>query len=133
MEVQVAVNCGRCGKKETRSLSLEGAQELLERTEAKDELNEKLSEELNELLSSEHPDYIFLARNEGDTYDVKTLDSLCDSPDAKRNKGCKTRIETLLGDIFMTNEAPKKKAKVKSEVPENAENAETPENAENAA
>ncbi len=123
MEVQVAISCGRCGKKETRSLTLDEAQAMVEKADAKDELSEKLSEELNELLSSEHPDFIFLTRNEGNTYDVKTLDSLCSAPDAKRNKGCWTRVETLLGDIFMTNEVPKKKAKVKPEAPENAENA----------
>lgn len=104
---------------------------LVEKSEAKDELNEKLSEEVNAILSSEHPDYIFLARNEGGTYDVKTLDSLCDAPDAKRNKGCRTRVETLLGDIFMTNEAPKKKVKV--ETPETSETPANAEKAENAA
>jgi hypothetical protein len=114
MEVTVAMNCGRCGKKESRSLSLEEAQTLMDRSEAKTETQENLVTELNELLGDDHPDVIIAIRTADGVYEVKTLDSLCDAPGAKRNKGCKTRVETLVGDIFMTNEAaPKKKSPAK--------------------
>jgi len=110
MEVTVEVSCGRCAKKEKRALSLEEAQALGVKTDRKAELESELQESLNKVLSSDHPDVVIAVRNESGGYDVKHLDSLCDVPDAKRNKGCKNRVDTLLGDIFMTNEpSPKKK------------------------
>jgi len=110
MEVTVTVDCGRCGKKETRTLLLEEAQELLAQNEVKEGMLSDLESELNDVLKAEHPELI-IARKVGDKYEIKTLDSLCHTPDAKRNKGCKTRIDTLIGDIFMINEAPPKKKK----------------------
>ncbi len=122
MEVLVEVKCGRCGKTDTRSLTLEEAQALSAKTDAKDAMSAELAAELNSILGDDHPDVVIAIR-EGEFYNIQTLDSLCDAPDAKRNKGCKTRVDTLLGDIFMTNEPPKKKV-VKKDPAEPAEPAE---------
>jgi len=111
MEVTVTLNCGRCGKKETQQLHLEAAQELLAQNEAKAGMLADLDTDLNDVLKAEHPEFI-IARKVGDRYEIKTLDALCHTPDAKRNKGCKTRVDALIGDIFMTNEAPPRKKKV---------------------
>ena len=111
MEVTVEVSCGRCDKKEKRSLSLEEAQALGVKTDQKAELEASLEETLNDTLTVDHPDLIIAVRNDTGGYDIKHLDSLCDAPGAKRNKGCKNRVETLLGDIFMTNEVASKKKK----------------------
>jgi len=116
MEVTVSINCGRCGKKETKSLSLEAAQELLEKSETETTVRDELTAALNELLGDEHPDVVIATRTDDGVYDVKTLDALCDTPGAKRNKGCKSRVTTLIGDIFMTNEpAPSKKKPAKQQ------------------
>lgn len=112
MEVIVEVKCGRCSKKDNRSLSLEEAQALSAKADKKNELEADLQSALNTILTSDHPDIIIAIRAEGaDAYAIKHLDNLCDAPGAKRNKGCKTRVETLLGDIFMTNEVPPKAKK----------------------
>ncbi len=111
MEVTVEVKCGRCGKKENRSLSLEEAQALSAKADEKAAVEEDLTRLLNETLGDNHPDLIIAVRHSNGDYDVKHLDTLCDAPGAKRNKGCKSRVETLVGDIFMTNEAAPKKKK----------------------
>jgi len=113
MEVTVTLDCGRCGKKETKQVQLTEAQELLAQNEAKAGILTDLETELNDVLKPEHPELI-IARKVDGQYTIKMLDNMCHTPDAKRNKGCQTRVETLIGDIFMTNEAPprKKKAEV---------------------
>lgn len=113
MEVIVEVGCGRCGKKEKRALSLEEAQALGTKTDRKIEIESGLEAAFNDVLTADHPDIVIAVRNgSGERYTVKHLDSLCDVPDAKRNKGCKNRVETLFSDIFMANPAPVKKKRV---------------------
>lgn len=109
MEVTVELKCGRCGKVEPRALSLAAAQQLSENEAQKDEALEHLPELLNQKLGPEHPDVIVVIRNSDGAYEIQTLDNLCSSPDAKRNKGCQARVQTLLDDMFMRNpKAPKK-------------------------
>jgi hypothetical protein len=54
---------------------------------------------------------VILFVRKGDHYEVKTLDNLCEKPDAKRNKGCATRVTELLKDIFELHTGEKKERK----------------------
>lgn len=123
MEVTVTLDCGRCNRKETKQVQLTEAQELLAQNEAKVGILADLEAALNDVLKAEHPELI-IARKVGDQYEIKMLDNLCHTPDAKRNKGCKVRVDTLIGDIFMTNEAPPRKKKVEEETDVDEEAAE---------
>ncbi len=109
MEVTVEVQCGRCKKTQARSLTLQEAQALEAKDGAKTELAAALPELINAALTDDHPDIIIAIRQPEGTYNVESLDNLCDAPDKKRNKGCASRVSFLLGDILMTNPPPEKK------------------------
>ena len=111
MDVTVQLECGRCSKSAARSLSLDEAQSIVERAESKEELAEDLTSQLNTILTDDHPSLVIAVRQADGTYTVKTLDDLCDAPDAKRNKGCKARVDALIKDIFMENPPTEKKRK----------------------
>ncbi len=111
MDVTIETKCGRCGKTEARSLSLDEAQALGAKMDARTELAVNLGHELNSVLSTEHPDIVIARRNANGEYDVQTLDNLCDIPDAKRNRGCLSRVEALMNEVFMVAPAKPKNKK----------------------
>jgi hypothetical protein len=61
---------------------------------------------------------MFIRKGEG--YEVKTLDNLCEKPDAKRNKGCATRVNELMKDIFELHMGEKKERKARTPKDPNA-------------
>lgn len=119
MEVKVPLKCGRCGKAEEKLVPMETAQALVE------EINQKAVEltNLKNMASSLNvklaPAVILFVRK-GEGYEVKTLDNLCEKPDAKRNKGCATRVAELLKDIFELHTGEKKERKPRTPKDPNA-------------
>jgi len=113
MEVTVKTQCGRCGKSEEKVMGLEDAQALEAKEANLQELVTRLGPQLNELLTIDHPDLVIASKNSDGTYSVETLDNLCSSPEAKRNKGCLGRVHTLIDDMFMRNQPAKKKTVAK--------------------
>ena len=108
MEVTVETNCSRCGKSESKTMGLAEAQALESKGVAEKQLISDLKDQLGSILTADHPDLVIASKNDDGTYSVQTLDNLCYSPDAKRNKGCVQRVRTLLDEMFMRNQPAKK-------------------------
>lgn len=118
MNVIAEIKCDRCSKIDKRSLTLEEAQALGDREKVKEEKAQNLELELNQLLTENHPDIIIAIRDSEDSYTVKSINNLCIAgPEAKRNRGCKARVDTLISDIFMINKPAPKKVAPKKEAP----------------
>jgi hypothetical protein len=115
MQVKIETTCGRCGKKEEKSVSLEEAQRLESMEAERGAAAAELSEILNSTLGRKHPDLIILYRDkEAEKYAVESMSNLCSIPDAKRNRGCEARVISLLKDIYFRDQ-PKKPSKPKKE------------------
>lgn len=110
MQVKIETVCERCGKKEEKTVDLAVAQSLEETAKNRQTAAAELTNFLNGQLTAEHPNVIVLFRNDSkEQYAIKFLDNLCSMPDAKRNKGCLSRVQTLINDIFApTSDKPKK-------------------------
>jgi hypothetical protein len=106
--LRVEQTWGRCGRTDEQTLDAQEVMALDERDAACDQADQNVEALINESLSEFHPDVVIAVRNAEGRYTVKGLRNLCDQPDAKRNKGCATRVQTLVDDIFMVN--PKKPA-----------------------
>jgi hypothetical protein len=106
MQVTVQKICGRCGKEEDVTMSIEAAQELETNENARIAAAEALAETLNATLSPLSPDVIIAVRGPSGNYSVTHMSNLCNNPGAARNKGCLARVAALIQDI--TNTAEKK-------------------------
>lgn len=108
--IKVESICGRCGRTEEATMGMQEAMDLDRVDEARDAADEALKETLNDALDESYPDVIVAVRQEDGSYRVKGLRNLCDQPNAKRNKGCATRVKALVNDVFMVpNPKPAKK------------------------
>ena len=99
MEVKVPMTCGRCGRSDEKTVSIETAQALVNEITSKSEVLTNLKAYGEQLDKNLSPAVILYLRT-SDGYILKTLDNLCQKPDAKRNKGCNARVNELLKDIF---------------------------------
>jgi hypothetical protein len=125
MNVTVQTQCGRCGKKDNKEMSLGAAQELETAEKNREQNVMELKLQLEQLLTDEHPDLIVLSRT-SNGYDVNTLDNMCDAPDAKRNRGCASRVKTLVNEMFLLNGAAPKKKRAKKAKANKSEEADIP-------
>jgi hypothetical protein len=123
MEVKVPMKCGRCGKTEEKSVQMEEAQALVDEINKKAEVLAKLKDYAGSLPANAPAVIMFM--QSGDGFKVKTLDNLCEKPDAKRNKGCATRVNELLKDIFELHTGEKKERKPRTPKDPNAPPKET--------
>lgn len=119
MEVKVPIKCGRCGRTEERLVQMEAAQALVEEINQKAAILSNLKQMAGSIDTKIGPSVIMFVRK-GDVYEVKTLDNLCEKPDAKRNKGCATRVTELLKDIFELHAGEKKERKPRTPKDPNA-------------
>lgn len=124
MEVTVELTCGRCGKIDAKSLTLEEAQALSDKEKEKALALENLPVKFNEAFNRNYPDVIIATRTPSGAYEVHTLDNLCTLPNAKRNKGCDARVRALLDDMFMRNPKPANKQTPKAKKKKGPENKE---------
>jgi hypothetical protein len=111
MDVTVETQCSRCLKKEEQRLSLEDAQEMEKRDKEREAAQDDLKAQLENLLKGMDqlaPDLVLIQRDPSEGYKVRMLNELCYTPDAKRNKGCKARVDILMKEIFMENPKPTK-------------------------
>lgn len=127
MIVNVKQTCGRCRKTKTVELPFEEVQKLVaEQSANEDAVNEFITEVGVQLDNSEAkmPELIVFAREDDGTYTANTLDDLCavdvadgDSDAKRRNRGCKSRVTSLLKDIFEMGAKPvtPRKRKTKKE------------------
>lgn len=107
--LKVETLCGRCGRTDEVTMDMAAAVDLEKEDEVRNEADENLAEVLNGVLNANYPDVIVATRNPDGSYVVKGLRNLCDQPSAKRNKGCFTRVQALVNDIFMVPKPPPKK------------------------
>lgn len=110
MEVKVPLKCGRCGRTEEKLVQMETAQAMVEEINQKATILTNLKSMAQSIDSKLGPTVILFIRK-GEGYEVKTLDNLCEKPDAKRNKGCATRVNELMKDIFELHTGEKKERK----------------------
>lgn len=121
MDVKVQKKCGRCGRKEEVTVSLEKATELA--TQEKNEqlnwvdLSGKLAEMVQTTYPNGGPEFIMLTRSQAG-YGVGKLENLCNLPGAERNRGCQARVNALLTEIFMENKKERKPRTKKAKSPE---------------
>lgn len=119
MEVKVPLKCGRCGRTEEKSVPMETAQTMVEEINRKAQALAGLKDFASGLDPALSPAVILFVRKEN-LYEVKTLDNLCEKPDAKRNKGCAARVTELLKDIFELHLGEKKERKPRAPKDPNA-------------
>lgn len=119
MEVKVPLKCGRCGRTEEKLVQMETAQAMVEEINQKSVILKNLKEMAGSIDSKLGPNVVLFIRK-GEGYEVKTLDNLCEKPDAKRNKGCATRVTELLKDIFELHTGEKKERKPRTPKDPNA-------------
>lgn len=119
MEVKVPIKCGRCGRTEERSVQMEAAQAMVEEINQKAAVLTNLKQMAGSIDTKLGPALVLFVRK-GDGYEVKTLDNLCEKPDAKRNKGCATRVNELMKDIFELHTGEKKERKPRTPKDPNA-------------
>lgn len=119
MEVKVPIKCGRCGRTEERSVQMEAAQAMVEEINQKAAVLTNLKQMAGSIDTKLGPALVLFVRK-GDGYEVKTLDNLCEKPDAKRNKGCATRVNELMKDIFDLHAGEKKERKPRTPKDPNA-------------
>ncbi len=122
MDVKIKSSCGRCNKSEEKTVTLEQAAALNTAAQNEkrqfDEFTVAVTQAIEDAgYGDDGPEVIVIHRNPAKGYNVLQLSNMCSSPDAKRNRGCKARVEYLLKEIFMTNPkkapAPKKTAEAK--------------------
>ena len=116
MDVKVKVKCGRCSKSEEKSVSLEAAQKMDGAQIEADRKFEDFAAGVKEVVGSvgyeeDGPEVIVMVRT-ATGYDIKQLSNMCSTPEAKRNKGCQSRVDYLVKEIFLQN--PKKPSTPKS-------------------
>jgi len=118
VEVKIEKKCPRCGKMQELVVPLETAQGMAGEDQKKDEALAKIQEYATTLDAKVCPEVIVICRPKdlNSAYVVMTHNDLCYAPGAKKNKGCSTRVHTLIDEIFMspTPRAPRK-AKVKKD------------------
>jgi hypothetical protein len=119
MEVKVPLKCGRCGRTEEKLVQMETAQAMVEEINQKAVILKNLKEMAGSIDSKLGPNVVLFIRK-GEGYEVKTLDNLCEKPDAKRNKGCATRVNELMKDIFDLHAGEKKERKPRTPKDPNA-------------
>jgi len=112
MDVKVQVKCGRCSKSEEKTVTLEGAAEMDEAQLDADRKFGDFTAGVKEVVGTvgyqeSGPEVIVMQRTDTG-YEIRQLSDMCSTPDAKRNKGCKSRVDYLVKEIFLQN--PKKPA-----------------------
>jgi hypothetical protein len=118
MDVKIETNCGRCGRKNEATVSLERASEIVSGDKEKVDALAELTKQIREFDTALLPDAIICTKNADGEYDIETLDNLCEL-DGKRNKGCKARVKYLVEDIMfrIKHEAPERKTENGEEAP----------------
>jgi len=115
MQVFINEKCDRCGKTTQKPVTVEQMNEALQLQEKQRAALDKFRGHLVADLLVDGPEIIVCLKT-GKTepvYEVMAFDNLCDKPeDAKKKRGCKSRIKTLVNDIFMpTSDGVKKPRK----------------------
>ena len=127
MDVTVRTKCGRCGKKETKEVSLAVAQDMEAQEQTKKDAAAELPAVINSVLGEKYPDVIIAIKENDGVYTVKHLSILCSSPDATRNRGCVARVDTLLKDMLeLGDKAPRKPRTPKAPKPTEENTVEKP-------
>jgi hypothetical protein len=114
MDVKVETKCARCGKKSEKTLQLEAAQALNAAEGRKQTAVNNFLVELKKIYTAEQPEVIVVRRSSDGQVAVMHFDQLCSSPDAKRNRGCTSRVDTLIEEIF---KPPKEETQRKPRAP----------------
>jgi hypothetical protein len=110
MDVKIKAKCGRCNKAEEKTVSLETASSMDEAREDADRKFGEFTDVVKDAVQSlewdkNGPELIVMGRTDTG-YEVRQLSDMCNAPDAKRNKGCVSRVKYLIKELFMEN--PKK-------------------------
>ena len=119
MQVFINEKCDRCGKTTQKPVTVEQMNEALKQQERQKAAMEIFAETLKDKLSpTDGPEIVVCLKMNG-AYQVQAFDNLCDKPeDAKKKRGCKSRIRTLVNDIFMPSSDGVKKPR-KPRTPKN--------------
>lgn len=103
MELKITKKCGRCGKAEEVSGTLEEAQKLMDQASTRKGAVEHLTEVFRELSDLDEPPQVIVALLNPETlqYEHKTLYDLCskEAGEGKR-RGCTARVTDLVADLF---------------------------------
>lgn len=118
MDVKIETKCERCGKKSEKTLPLEAAQAMSAADTRKQTAVNNFLTELKKIYTAEQPEVIVVRRTSDGQVAVQHFDQLCSSPDAKRNRGCSSRVDTLIEEIF---KPPKEETQRKPRTPKTKE------------
>lgn len=110
MDVKIKAKCGRCNKAEEKTVTLEQASNLEEAQLDADRKFEDFTGVVKDAIEKleydkKGPEVIVMQRTETG-YEIRQLSDMCSAPDAKRNKGCQSRVDYLVKEMFLQN--PKK-------------------------
>lgn len=113
MDVKIEIQCERCQKKNEKILPLEQAQGLEQRQVERDTAFREFGNKVTEMYNDNLPELIMIQKSPSQDVTLYSLNDLCTAPDAKRNKGCKARVDALITEIF----TPIKKKTTKKSTP----------------
>lgn len=130
MILTVTKECGRCGRQTEMEVSLDDAKNLAENDKLRNGVVDTIKNFASDINPELGPDLIIMTKGADGKYGVKTLSNLCNPTNGngdgekKRNRGCVTRVETLVNDIFMVSDPADKKPKEKKAKPKAEKKAE---------
>lgn len=114
MDVTVETQCSRCDRKDEKRVSLEVAQQMEQQVHERETVQHEVMSDLEEMLQklgSNAPALMIARQTPNGAFEIRALNDLCHAPEAKRNKGCQTRVDFLVKEIFMENPKPEPKPK----------------------